>query len=258
MTMLWSVLLALALVSGAWAQDLRIPQLVEGRGTAGGPVGGILSVQGVIGGTPLPVTPAAGVVHDVNLIQVLGVAPSAINPVPSRISNGAAFIDPRDRTWTLASPGDSVAATQSGIWTVQPGNTANTTAWLVTGTGGTFPVTGTFWQATQPVSGTVTANQGGAWTVTDTATNASTQSNYVANVTNAGATFTIGGTSKQVMIANDSNTYSVYVKIGSATATTSDFELKLGEILAGAAQVTQIAFITAPTETAAVRALVWR
>src|SRR3990167_2221599 len=43
-------------------------------------------------------------------------------------------------------------AAQSGTWTVQPGNTANTTAWLVTGTGGTFPVTGTFWQATQPVS----------------------------------------------------------------------------------------------------------
>jgi hypothetical protein len=33
------------------------------------------------------------------------------------------------------------AATQSGTWTVQPGNTANTTAWLVTGTGGTFPIT---------------------------------------------------------------------------------------------------------------------
>ena len=59
--------------------------------------------------------------------------------------------------------------TQSGTWTVQPGNTQNTTAWLVTGAGGTFPVTGTFWQATQPVSiasmpstpvtGTVTAAQ---------------------------------------------------------------------------------------------------
>ena len=35
----------------------------------------------------------------------------------------------------------TVAATQSGTWTVQPGNTANTTAWLVTGTGGSFPVT---------------------------------------------------------------------------------------------------------------------
>lgn len=35
----------------------------------------------------------------------------------------------------------SFGATQSGTWTVQPGNTANTTAWLVTGTGGTFPAT---------------------------------------------------------------------------------------------------------------------
>lgn len=32
-------------------------------------------------------------------------------------------------------------ASQSGTWTVQPGNTANTTAWLVTGAGGTFPIT---------------------------------------------------------------------------------------------------------------------
>ena len=61
---------------------------------------------------------------------------------------------------TLAVTGTFWQATQpvsqSGTWTVQPGNTANTTAWLVTGTGGTFPVTGTFWQATQPISGTVT------------------------------------------------------------------------------------------------------
>lgn len=48
----------------------------------------------------------------------------------------------------------TVAATQSGTWTVQPGNTANTTAWKVDGSA-----------VTQPVSGTVTANQGGTWTV---------------------------------------------------------------------------------------------
>jgi hypothetical protein len=73
----------------------------------------------------------------------------------------------------------TVAATQSGTWTVQPGNTANTTAWLVTGTGGTFPVTGpltdTQLRATAvPVSltsttitGTVAATQSGTWAVTD-------------------------------------------------------------------------------------------
>lgn len=35
----------------------------------------------------------------------------------------------------------AVQAAQSGTFTVQPGNTANSTAWLVTGTAGTFPVT---------------------------------------------------------------------------------------------------------------------
>lgn len=39
------------------------------------------------------------------------------------------------------------AVTQSGTWTVQPGNTANTTAWKVDGSA-----------ATQPVSGTVSIN----------------------------------------------------------------------------------------------------
>jgi hypothetical protein len=36
------------------------------------------------------------------------------------------------RTWDLASGTDSITAFQGGTWTVQPGNTANTTPWLVT------------------------------------------------------------------------------------------------------------------------------
>ncbi len=64
-----------------------------------------------------------------------------------------------------AGTGDPLPASQSGTWTVQPGNTANTTAWKVDGSAVTQPVSGTFWQATQPISGTVTANQGGTWTV---------------------------------------------------------------------------------------------
>ena len=51
----------------------------------------------------------------------------------------------------------TVAATQSGTWTVQPGNTANTTAWKVDNSAVTQPVSGTFWQATQPVSSTTLA-----------------------------------------------------------------------------------------------------
>jgi len=59
----------------------------------------------------------------------------------------------------------TVAATQSGAWTVQPGNTANTTAWLVTGTGGTFPSTqsGTWNVGLSAGSNTIgTVNQGTA------------------------------------------------------------------------------------------------
>lgn len=59
-----------------------------------------------------------------------------------------------DGTVAVSSVGGTVASTQSGTWTVQPGNTANTTAWKVDGSA-----------VTQPVSGTVTANQGGTWTV---------------------------------------------------------------------------------------------
>jgi hypothetical protein len=59
-------------------------------------------------------------------------------------------VDATGRLWVHVGVVDgTVAATQSGAWsvgqtgtwTVQPGNTANTTAWLVTGTGGTFPAT---------------------------------------------------------------------------------------------------------------------
>lgn len=46
---------------------------------------------------------------------------------------------------TINNP--TIAVTQSGTWTVQPGNTANTTAWKVDGSA-----------VTQPVSGTVTAS----------------------------------------------------------------------------------------------------
>jgi hypothetical protein len=54
------------------------------------------------------------------------------------------------RTWTLASGTDSVSAVQSGTWNIG----------TLTSITNPVAVTGTFWQTTQPVSGTVTANQG--------------------------------------------------------------------------------------------------
>lgn len=68
----------------------------------------------------------------------------------------------------LSSDQSSIPVTQSGTWTVQPGNTANTTPWLATINqgGNSAAVTGSNAlkvdgsAVTQPVSGTITANIG--------------------------------------------------------------------------------------------------
>lgn len=91
--------------------------------------------------------------------------------------------------------------TQSGTWVVQPGNTANTTPWLATINQGGNSATVTAANAlkvdgsavTQPVSGTVTANQGGTWTV---------QPGNTANTTPWLATVSQGGNSATVTAAN--------------------------------------------------------
>ena len=65
--------------------------------------------------------------------------PISINP-----ANGGVRVDPSGVTSPVSG---TVTANQGGTWTVQPGNTANTTAWKVDGSA-----------VTQPVSGTVSAN----------------------------------------------------------------------------------------------------
>lgn len=91
-----------------------------------------------------------------NVITVQGIASGTVIPV----------------SLTSTTITGTVAATQSGTWTVQPGNTANTTAWLVTGTGGTFPVTqATAASLNATVVGTGTfatqAAQSGTWNITN-------------------------------------------------------------------------------------------
>lgn len=53
----------------------------------------------------------------------------------------------------------AVQAAQSGTWTVQPGNTANTTAWKVDGSAVTQPVSLT----STTITGTVAVTQSGTW-----------------------------------------------------------------------------------------------
>jgi hypothetical protein len=118
-------------------------------GTATGQ-GGQVNIQCLTGSTPpwapcsasnpLPVSAVItpGGTQNVNLTQVLGAAPSATNPIwvsPATASTPWAVTGTITAVTTITNP---VAATQSGTWTVQPGNTANTTAWLVQLAGQSF------------------------------------------------------------------------------------------------------------------------
>ena len=123
-------------------------------GSAGSPNAAVVSVQGIASMTPLKVD-GSGVTQPVSLASLPALAA------------GAATIGSIANT--------SFAATESGTWTVQPGNTANTTAWLVTGTGGTFPATesGT-WNITN-ISGTVSLPTGAATSANQTNASQKTQ-----------------------------------------------------------------------------------
>ena len=89
--------------------------------------------------------------------------------VPCHVTlDGTTVVTLGSTSVSVTVPG-TVAATQSGTWTVQPGNTANTTAWKVDGSA-----------VTQPVSGTITVGNGaGASAV---------------NIQDGGNTITVDGT----------------------------------------------------------------
>lgn len=121
----------------------------------------------------------------------------------------------------------TIAATQSGTWTVQPGNTANTTAWLVTGTGGTFPATqsGT-WNITN-ISGTVSLPTGASTATNQTsvigtknAGTAATNSLLAAAVFNSTPLTVTDG--QQASLQSDANGFlKVNIAAGSAAGGTS-------------------------------------
>lgn len=97
-------------------------------------IDGSVSVTGTV---PLP----TGAATEATLSALNTKVPSNLTVTSTRLLvDGSGVTQPVSGT---------VAATQSGVWTVQPGNTANTTAWKVDGSA-----------VTQPVSGTVTANIG--------------------------------------------------------------------------------------------------
>ena len=147
-------------------------------------------VQGIDGSdSVVPSSAANGLTVDVTRVagNVTVVQPTAANLKV----DGSAVTQPVSGT---------VSAAQSGTWTVQPGNTANTTAWMVDGSA-----------VTQPVSGTVTAAMPAvaAATVTQVASSAT---NVTLQASNAAR--------KGLLIFNDS-TAILRVKFGATASATS-------------------------------------
>jgi hypothetical protein len=111
-------------------------------------------------------------------VEVIGVNAFITNTVPVTLASttitGTVAVTQSTSPWVIVG---TVASTQSGTWNVGLNAGTNVIGHVVTDSGsttvvtGTVSVTGTFFQATQPVSGTVTANQGTSpWVVSLTST----------------------------------------------------------------------------------------
>lgn len=122
-----------------------------------------------------------------------GLEATALRVTIASDSTGVLSVD--DNAGSLTVDG-TVAATQSGTWTVQPGNTANTTAWKTDGSAVTQPVsaaslplpTGASTAAKQPALGTAGAASADVITVQGIA------SGTVVPVSDGGGSLTVDGT----------------------------------------------------------------
>lgn len=179
-------------------------------GTAGTASADVITVQGITSMTPLLVNASGNAV------------PVTDNSGSLTVDNGGTF---------------AVQAAQSGTWTVQPGNTANTTAWKVDGSAVTQPVSlasvpshnvtnaGTF--ATQAAqSGTWTVQPGNtanttAWLVSDTPVTSGGCSNYHVVAAASTNTANIKASAGQVYgwAIFNAAAYNVYVKLHNTSGT---------------------------------------
>ena len=139
--------------------------------------------EGVIynGDNPLPVTITSGAsaTTATNIVDSSGVAYSGSNPVPVVITSGASATTAvqnlnADGTYRDTFPvqgtvlvSDITASVKTALVDSSGAQYSGSNPLPISDAGGSITVDGTFWQATQPVSGTVTANLG---TIADVAT----------------------------------------------------------------------------------------
>lgn len=183
--------------------------IVVGLGTAGTPSGGVVSIQGVSGGQVIPVSGTVAVTQStspwVSNITQFG----SVNISTGAGAGGTGI--PR----VTVSNDSNILATQSGTWTVQPGNTANTTPWLSTinqgGNSAAVKAASTAAVATDPalvvaispnnaISGSVTTTSPTYTTGTVNTLSLDTVGNLRVNLTDANTTGTLGALNAAVSL----------------------------------------------------------
>jgi hypothetical protein len=109
--------------------------VIAAKDSAGTAIAGGLQAQDKSGAGTGPFT-----LGQILIDGLAGTNMAAVTAANAVKVDGSAVTQPVSLTSTTIT--GTVAATQSGTWTVQPGNTANTTAWKVDGSAVTQPVSG--------------------------------------------------------------------------------------------------------------------
>jgi hypothetical protein len=120
------------------ALDATLAKLTVAQGTALG-----ANTQAMVGGSVTTAAPAytTGQISPLSLTTAGSLRTDNSSWFGSTAPTVGSKTSANSIPVVVASDQGAIPVSQSGTWTVQPGNTANTTAWLVTGTGGTFPIT---------------------------------------------------------------------------------------------------------------------
>lgn len=164
-----------------------------------GPVGGVKYLR-------VRFSTASSGTAVVTLMASLDGSALALTVTPS----GAISVTQGTVPWVVSNAGTfATQAAQSGTWTVQPGNTQNSTAWLVTGLGGTFPAT----QSTSP------------WVVSNSGTFA-VQPEATATTTNGAATCYLTSTASTNATNCKASAGNVYA-IRAVNTTTTNYFLRM-------------------------------
>ncbi len=188
------------------------PWIVAGNGVAGTAATGVLTVQGIAGGTAVPISGSitasnpsvaptgAAVPADATYIgmTIAGTLTGLVGTANGLKTDGSAVTQPISAVSLPLPTGASTALKQPALGTAGTASAdvitvqgiTSMTPLLVNGSGSTQPVSGTVavsnFPATQPVSGTVAATQSGTWNIgTVTTVTGVTTVSAVTAITNA-------------------------------------------------------------------------